>query len=519
MTTPLQLATQDIQFGPKYDPRDLNRMMQQLNAVTRFSQKFLMMLRAGEPGQVLTKKEHQDLIAEWANATGGGDCCIPLEPEQVAMGGPDDTTVPLSFGTGLDVVDGVLINTGVPGPQGDPGDDGSPGAPGVGFAGMPGIDGDQGDDGFPIPGGRGETGAPGISIVTQILIPGFDGHDGEDALPIPGPAGGAGVAGATGASAALVPGWDGEDGAEGMPIPGNTGATGGVGPAGLTIPGWDGEDGADGMPIPGPSGPAGAAGAAGGGMGPPGMDGMDSSEIDWVGFPKPTIEIGDVHLLSSALTLLDVEVNTKQDMIEFQDEGVPLGGPGDFISVNFTGGGVRLSQPVFGNLVVEIPTQNGAVSILEDNSSDDGFPVPGPQGIQGIPGGGGGGGSATTVETNVGSTPIAGGRFTITDAAITATSKVIVTQAPGAYTGKGTRGDEAEMDPIICVAVPATGSAIVYWRSVAGYAPTQEFEGGFRANTAVLATGSDYIGRDRPYRMRTIGRVKGNIKFTYQVFT
>lgn len=451
------------------------------------------------------------------------------------------------------VLIGNIAIPGPPGTDGTDGTDGSPGGPGQAGAILPGLDGDQGDEGFPIPGPRGDTGPTGISLTTTTIIPGFDGQDGEDAMPIPGNAGvpgptgapgvgtmgmpgrdgdegemgfpipgNTGAAGATGTNAPLVPGWDGEDGAEGMAIPGNTGATGGSGgpgPAGLTIPGWDGEDGAEGMPVPGNPGSNGTIGRDGAG-GPPGIDGEGNDEIIMLGAGRQQSTIAEVTALSTSLTNLSNEINTKQDMIEFQDEGNPLGGPGDITSVNFTGEGVNVTQPTFGNLVVSIPRQYGAVSILEDNGSEDGFPVPGPQGIQGIQGipGGGGGGSATTVETNVGTTPIAGGRFTITDAAITPSSKVIVTQAPGAYTGKGTRGDEAEMDPIICVAAPGSGSAIVYWRTVAGYAPTQEFEATPLAVASVLATGADYIGRNRAYRMRTIGRVKGNIKFTYQVF-
>ena len=65
MTTPLKLDIQDIQFGAKYDSRSLNRLQQQVNALTRFNQKLLQMLRGGTPGQVLTKKEVDDLVAEW----------------------------------------------------------------------------------------------------------------------------------------------------------------------------------------------------------------------------------------------------------------------------------------------------------------------------------------------------------------------------------------------------------------------------------------------------------------------
>jgi len=73
--------------------------------------------------------------------------------------------------------------------------------------------------------------------------------------------------------------------------------------------------------------------------------------------------------------------------------------------------------------------------------------------------------SLSQVEVSLGSVPLRSGKFTITDATITAASKVIVTQAGGPYTGKGTRGDEAEMDQVTCAATPATGSATVYWQA------------------------------------------------------
>jgi hypothetical protein len=108
--------------------------------------------------------------------------------------------------------------------------------------------------------------------------------------------------------------------------------------------------------------------------------------------------------------------------------------------------------------------------------------IPGPVGPTGAAGSGGA--SATTVEKNLGATAINQGTFTITDAAILATDKVLVTQAPGPYTGKGTRADEAQMDTISCIAVPAAGSATVYWRAVS----------------------------------RGAGFARGNFKFTYQRF-
>lgn len=68
-------------------------------------------------------------------------------------------------------------------------------------------------------------------------------------------------------------------------------------------------------------------------------------------------------------------------------------------------------------------------------------------------------------EVDLGSVPVSSGSFTITDADITATGRVNVQQAGGPYTGKGTLGDEAEMDSLDVAATPATGTAKAYWNS------------------------------------------------------
>lgn len=69
-----------------------------------------------------------------------------------------------------------------------------------------------------------------------------------------------------------------------------------------------------------------------------------------------------------------------------------------------------------------------------------------------------------TAEVDVGSSPRFSGKFTLTDADIASTSKLLVTLAPGPYTGKGTLADEAEMyGGISFSADPTNGSATVYW--------------------------------------------------------
>lgn len=137
--------------------------------------------------------------------------------------------------------------------------------------------------------------------------------------------------------------------------------------------------------------------------------------------------------------------------------------------------------------------------------------------------GGGGGATATTVEQNVGATAKWTGTFTITDAAITSTSRVLVSQAPGPYTGKGTRADEAEMDIIDCIAYPGTGSATVRWRVRTHVAFRPEPRMGQSLAGSGLAAAGTAVSINEAINGAhgeavLIGKVKGNIKFTYQVF-
>ena len=113
----------------------------------------------------------------------------------------------------------------------------------------------------------------------------------------------------------------------------------------------------------------------------------------------------------------------------------------------------------------------------------------------------------TTVETNIGATEKWTGKFTITDVAITATSKVLCWQAPGPYTGKGTRADEAELQPVSVIAVePAAGSAIVKWQT-----PPMVVD------VPLLTTGIIGTNRDPQTTARRLGVVRGNVKFSYLV--
>jgi len=157
-----------------------------------------------------------------------------------------------------------------------------------------------------------------------------------------------------------------------------------------------------------------------------------------------------------------------------------------------------------------------AVLNVEGIDPDPPLMIPGPAGAAGAPGGGGG--SATTVETDIGSTPKAQGKFTITDAGIAPTSKVLCWQAPGPYTGKGTRADEAEMQPVSVIAVePGSGSAVVKWQTPPMIILRPRAQHGSQPVTAVIPGLKDPDAIAGGSALR-IGRVKGNVRFSYLVF-
>jgi len=131
----------------------------------------------------------------------------------------------------------------------------------------------------------------------------------------------------------------------------------------------------------------------------------------------------------------------------------------------------------------------------------------------------GSGATATTVEQNLGATPVWRGKFTITDAAISATSKVQCWQAPGPYTGKGTLADEAEMQPVQVISVaPATGTAVVYWQTPPMVALKNTLQDGRISGAG--ATFDRLINQRYPevFTPTRINKVRGNVKFTYSVY-
>lgn len=72
----------------------------------------------------------------------------------------------------------------------------------------------------------------------------------------------------------------------------------------------------------------------------------------------------------------------------------------------------------------------------------------------------------STIEVNLGSLPRRSGRFTITGITLTIGKPVLIQQANGPYTNKGTRADEAEMDHVIVSGKVISATVIeCFWKS------------------------------------------------------
>lgn len=70
------------------------------------------------------------------------------------------------------------------------------------------------------------------------------------------------------------------------------------------------------------------------------------------------------------------------------------------------------------------------------------------------------------VEKNLGSTPTSSGSFTITGSNFLAGRPILIKQAAGPYTGKGTLADEAEMDSIAATGYVVDSTHVkVFWGS------------------------------------------------------
>jgi hypothetical protein len=130
---------------------------------------------------------------------------------------------------------------------------------------------------------------------------------------------------------------------------------------------------------------------------------------------------------------------------------------------------------------------------------------------------------------NLGSTPTWRGKFTVTDAGIDATKKVMLWQAPGPYTGKGSAlsADEGAMDPIhISAVIPAAGSAVVHWETVLGLSDVRD-NAALPADTSTAQPNNERASTnlsqhaDHPVARviaKRVGLVKGNVKFSYVTF-
>lgn len=119
-------------------------------------------------------------------------------------------------------------------------------------------------------------------------------------------------------------------------------------------------------------------------------------------------------------------------------------------------------------------------------------------------------------EANLG-TPRCRGSFQITDAKITPGSHVLAWQAPGPYTGKGSRADEAEMQPVSVICVESgSGVATVRWQT-----PPMIVASPIHKQGRLEPIGATYDRLDNQRRfnvaMKRIGRVGGSVKFAYQI--
>jgi hypothetical protein len=87
----------------------------------------------------------------------------------------------------------------------------------------------------------------------------------------------------------------------------------------------------------------------------------------------------------------------------------------------------------------------------------------------------------SSVEVDLGDAKT-GGKFTIAGSGMTVGKPVMIQQAVGPYTGKGTRADEAEMDQVtVTASVTAANTITAYWAS------PRRVKGNFKFNYAIGA--------------------------------
>jgi hypothetical protein len=308
-------------------------------------------------------------------------------------------------------------------------------------------------------------------IDPPVLMAGEEGPPGPagpaGAPGLPGPAGIAGPAGLAGRDGlAGPPGADGAPGADGGPGPkGDRGLPGIAGPPGMIgPPGADGRDGAVGPPGPqGLAGSAGLPGAAGprGFAGAPGLDGQRGPEGP-IGLPGPQGFEGPAGVIYEGDWLAGFPYFAN-DVVRYQGKlyqawkhDIPAGTlPTDPLSdwLLFLEDGRQGLQGV--------PGLDG-----QPGKQGDMGP-PGPKGATGAAGAGGLVLAIAEVVLVAAPSCRRSGHAQIGGlAGLTPGKPVLVQQAAGPYTGKGTRADEAEMDSILVTGKVKDAATIdLYWSS------------------------------------------------------
>jgi hypothetical protein len=127
--------------------------------------------------------------------------------------------------------------------------------------------------------------------------------------------------------------------------------------------------------------------------------------------------------------------------------------------------------------------------------------------------------AVTTIEVDLGRTPLSRGTFTVTDAGVTSTTKIMIWQAMSSLTGKGSLADENEMDTLLLKATAGTGNFKVNWEANEGFVLAPVITGGFvkggiltsRPNTGAYPTADI----NRLFRTVKLGKVVGKFKFNY----
>lgn len=130
-----------------------------------------------------------------------------------------------------------------------------------------------------------------------------------------------------------------------------------------------------------------------------------------------------------------------------------------------------------------------------------------------------GGMVVTTIEVDFGRNPLSRGTFTVTDAEVTSTTKIMIWQAMTPLPGKGSMADENEMDTLLLKATAGAGNFKVNWEANEGFVLAPVITGGF-VNGGILTsrpnTGA-YPTADTSLLFRTVklGKVVGRFKFNY----